>query len=177
MTPLHTLDAYALWLHPDAPINLVLALLDAWPGAAVLGQDTEDGLRVHHMNAAAGARLTAARAKDEPLDRTAERLHAVGALKRLPLAVDTAPILLVETLSDRKERHARLTTTWQLSKRQSEVLAWVVRGETNKGIALALDVSVSMVEQHLAALYRKAGAESRPAIVAAFWSDEPVPGF
>ncbi len=95
-------------------------------------------------------------------------------MKRLPLDVDTTPVLLVETLHDRQERHARLTTTWQLSRRQSEVLALVVRGETNKGIALALDVSVSMVEQHLAALYRKAGAESRPALVAAFWSDEPM---
>jgi len=50
----------------------------------------------------------------------------------------------------------------------------VVRGETNKGIAHALNVSVSMVEQHLAGLYQKSGSENRPGLVAAFWSDEPI---
>lgn len=174
MTPPNDLDTFSLWLHPHAPINMVLALIDAWPGAAILAQETPDGLRLHHVNAAAGRRLKTA-AECTTREATAERLLSDGAFRRLSLDVDAAPVLLVETRhqeGDRHERQEQLSKAWRLSPRQAEVLQWVVRGETNKGIAQRLAISVSMVEQHLSELYRKAGAESRPALVAAFWDHD-----
>lgn len=58
---------------------------------------------------------------------------------------------------------------WNLSKRQSEVMARVIAGDTNKSIATRIEISVSMVEQHLAAIFRKAGVSSRHELIALHW--------
>jgi DNA-binding CsgD family transcriptional regulator len=58
-----------------------------------------------------------------------------------------------------------------LTPRQSDVLALLVRGATNKAIADALTCSNNTVEVHVSALLAKVGAQSRAELVARFWSE------
>jgi DNA-binding CsgD family transcriptional regulator len=53
-----------------------------------------------------------------------------------------------------------------LSSREREVLALVAQGASNKEIAIALDLSVSTVKFHVAAITEKLGARSRVDAVA-----------
>jgi DNA-binding CsgD family transcriptional regulator len=61
------------------------------------------------------------------------------------------------------------TAQWGLTARQTLVLRHVADGLSNKEIAARLDCAEATVEQHLTALYRKAGAQGRPLIVALLW--------
>ena len=63
-----------------------------------------------------------------------------------------------------------LAHRWSLTARQRVVLAELVSGAANKEIAAHLGCSVRTVEGHLAALFRKAGVDSRGGLVARFWS-------
>jgi DNA-binding NarL/FixJ family response regulator len=54
----------------------------------------------------------------------------------------------------------------RLSSREREVLALVAQGASNKEIAIALDLSVSTVKFHVAAITEKLGARSRVDAVA-----------
>jgi len=47
----------------------------------------------------------------------------------------------------------------------------VARGEANKSIAALLGCSEGAVEQHVTALLRRYGVESRARLVARFWTD------
>jgi DNA-binding CsgD family transcriptional regulator len=58
---------------------------------------------------------------------------------------------------------------WQLTPRQSEVLALLVRGEGNKSISASLGCSVRTAEAHVGTLLEKAHCASRTEVVAAFW--------
>ena len=72
-------------------------------------------------------------------------------------------------------RLRELRGEWQITPRQREVLALLVRGQTNKEIAGVLDCSPRTVELHVRELLRKAGCERRTNLIAAFWRgmDEP----
>jgi len=48
-----------------------------------------------------------------------------------------------------------------LSKRESEVLSWVVRGKTNPEIAIILSMSSRTVQTHLDHIYRKLDVQTR----------------
>ena len=54
----------------------------------------------------------------------------------------------------------------ELSSRQREILALMVRGLTNADIAKTLEISVDMVKEHGAAIYGKMGAANRTEAVA-----------
>lgn len=53
-----------------------------------------------------------------------------------------------------------------LTPREVEVLAWIVRGETNAGIAGRLGISVNTVERHVSNVYAKIEAPGRAGAVA-----------
>jgi DNA-binding NarL/FixJ family response regulator len=59
---------------------------------------------------------------------------------------------------------------WQLTDRQAEALALVVRGASNKGLAEALACATRTAELHVTALLEKSGQPSRAALIATFWS-------
>jgi DNA-binding CsgD family transcriptional regulator/PAS domain-containing protein len=59
---------------------------------------------------------------------------------------------------------------WSLTRRQTTVLACIVAGLANKEIASRLDIAPGTVELHVSAILAKAHAESRSALVAAYWS-------
>ncbi|HSN24871.1 MAG TPA: LuxR C-terminal-related transcriptional regulator [Kofleriaceae bacterium] len=60
---------------------------------------------------------------------------------------------------------ARTAARLKLTRRQREVLARVVVGESNATIAAALEISERAVEQHITALFDRAAVDSRAALV------------
>jgi len=59
------------------------------------------------------------------------------------------------------------TTRWRLTPRQQEVLALVVRGESNAEIAERLGITPRAAELHITALFERVGVPNRAALVAA----------
>ena len=59
---------------------------------------------------------------------------------------------------------------WQLTPRETDVLARLVWGEANKSIASALGCVERTVEIHVTQLLAKAGVDGRAALVAQFWT-------
>jgi DNA-binding CsgD family transcriptional regulator len=62
----------------------------------------------------------------------------------------------------------------RVSPRQREILQLVARGQANKEIARALNISRRTVEAHLKELYQKAGVHRRAALVA-WWLRQTTP--
>jgi DNA-binding NarL/FixJ family response regulator len=58
---------------------------------------------------------------------------------------------------------------WGLSPRQTQVLELLVDGQANKSIAATLGVMDNTVEVHVSAIFAKAQASSRTALVALVW--------
>jgi DNA-binding CsgD family transcriptional regulator len=79
------------------------------------------------------------------------------------LAVLHAPV------QDAQARLGAAAHQWGLTPRQTEVVALLARGQSNKEIAHALGCSSSTVEVHLTAVLRKAGVKSRAELVARYF--------
>lgn len=60
---------------------------------------------------------------------------------------------------------------WQLTGRQTEVLAHLLAGRSNKEIAVALHCSVATTATHVLAILRKTNMHSRQELVAHYWSE------
>ena len=67
---------------------------------------------------------------------------------------------LIGKLSHQKTRTSQSTTVW-LTRRQRELLRLLTQGLDNRHIAQSLELSVKTVENHLTALYRVLGVDSR----------------
>jgi len=53
-----------------------------------------------------------------------------------------------------------------LTRRESQVLAWVRRGKTNREISILLSISPRTVQKHLEHIFQKLGVETRTAAAA-----------
>jgi DNA-binding CsgD family transcriptional regulator len=53
-----------------------------------------------------------------------------------------------------------------LSRREAEVLGWVMQGKTNPEVAIILGISARTVQKHLERIYQKLGVETRTAAAA-----------
>jgi DNA-binding CsgD family transcriptional regulator/PAS domain-containing protein len=151
-----------------APRALVDAALEAIPRPVmVLGCDgqlreanqlAQQILKGRGDEVARGARDVA---RGQPpaswrVTRAEQRGGALEYLVLLPLEeVQTAPPPL-----------AAFTRTWQLTARQSNVLALLCEGRSNESIAAVLAISIRTVEAHVAALFDKSRVSSRSALVA-----------
>lgn len=83
----------------------------------------------------------------------------------LSLADDSSEeqwIVLLSEESDDAQIHA-LTTTFGLTKRESEVLYWAIKGKTNRDIGDILGTSPRTVNKHLEHVFTKLGVETRTA--------------
>lgn len=78
-------------------------------------------------------------------------------------------VLLRDESSRSRQSVARAAEAWSLTRRQSEVLALVASGESNKGVAAKLGCAEVTVEFHVTALLRKAGAATRAELTARVW--------
>jgi DNA-binding CsgD family transcriptional regulator len=58
------------------------------------------------------------------------------------------------------------------TRRETEVQFWVVRGKTNEEVAQILSANSQTIRKHVENIRRKAGVESRLALIAAFWLNE-----
>ncbi len=67
---------------------------------------------------------------------------------------------LIDRLTNRKPVPSQSAIPW-LTRRQRELLRLLTQGTDNRNIALTLDLSVKTVENHLTALYRVLGVDSR----------------
>ena len=67
---------------------------------------------------------------------------------------------LIGILTSRRLPSAQPNTPW-LTRRQRELLRLLTQGADNRNIALTLDLSIKTVENHLTALYRVLGVDSR----------------
>ena len=67
---------------------------------------------------------------------------------------------LIDRLTNRHPVSSLPNTPW-LTRRQRELLRLIAQGSDNRNIALTLDLSVKTIENHLTALYRVLGVDSR----------------
>lgn len=72
--------------------------------------------------------------------------------------------------SDTNARLAAAGRLWHLTRKQSDVLALVVHGHSNKSISERFGCALRTVEAHVSSLLTKLEVESRCALVARFWT-------
>jgi DNA-binding CsgD family transcriptional regulator len=134
--------------------------------------------RVERLNAPGRALLARDPAARDDL-RACALSRGTGrfATTRLAVPGSSGHVLAIAPSPDRGLA-ARLGTAsdrWHLTPRQTEVLARVSQGSSNKGIAAELGCADGTVEIHVSALLAKAGCGSRAELVARFWSQTPGP--
>jgi DNA-binding CsgD family transcriptional regulator len=64
------------------------------------------------------------------------------------------------------EAPTQFSAEFGLTSRESEVLAWLSKGKTNRDIAQILGLSPRTVDKHLEQIYAKLGVENRTAAAA-----------
>lgn len=98
---------------------------------------------------------------------TAQPLNIIKGSSRLTLSLaddnsDEQWIVLLSEESDEAQIHA-LINTFGLTKRESEVLYWAIKGKTNRDIGDILGTSPRTVNKHLEHVFTKLGVETRTA--------------
>ena len=66
-----------------------------------------------------------------------------------------------EKTGDKKTPSEETLKKFGLSKRESEVLAWVAQGKTNGEIAAILSLNIGTVKKHVEHIFEKLGVETR----------------
>jgi len=61
------------------------------------------------------------------------------------------------------DNYVPLQTTFGLTPREAEVMAWVAQGKSNGDIATLLDMSERTVKHHVSQCFQKMGVENRSA--------------
>jgi DNA-binding CsgD family transcriptional regulator len=80
-------------------------------------------------------------------------------------------LVLARSIEDRAAARTRAAADrWGLTVRQTEVLALLAAGRSNRAIAAALGCAERTVEQHVTALHEKTGCAHRAELVARFWT-------
>lgn len=153
------------------------AALEAIPGAAAIVWSADDSVVVLRTNRTAATEEAAA-GEEAMLDGFRKALAGLSSPWRLT-RVETPPIPGDVHLAVRAGARVPLDpileewrTRHRLTERKARVLAHLVRGETNKEIAVALDCAENTVELHVTWLLKAAGTSSRAALIARFWSGE-----
>ena len=119
----------------------------------------------HHLEIEAGfrpSRTVAAR-----LRRAMARLGESAAEELLYLQEEYTDRARLRQAEERPDALAsRAARRWQLTERQQEVLEAILRGRSNKEIALALHCAERTIEAHITELLRKIGVDSRLGLAA-----------
>lgn len=159
----------------DAPLHFAAleAALEKLPGPAYI---VGPGVRIRLANSAGRLRLDQDRAQvieglreglcGRNLAYSLTRLSGPG-LAVHHLAIEHNPV------RDPAIRAAAARRRYGLTVRQQTVLSRVLRGESNKCIALALECSERTVEVHITHLLARIGVDSRAALIASLWIDAP----
>ncbi|HEY0288398.1 MAG TPA: response regulator [Pseudomonas sp.] len=103
------------------------------------------------------------------IDYVTKPIQCAEVLARVASHLRTARILQSARIAsqpmgfDDKPANCRLSSRFQLTEREIEVLRWVSCGKTNKDIADILQLSPRTVNKHLEHIYVKLGVETRTA--------------
>lgn len=105
--------------------------------------------------------------QNKGMPSTAQPLNIIKGSSRLTLSLaddnsEEQWIVLLSEESDEAQIQA-LTTTFGLTKRESEVLYWAIKGKTNRDIGDILGTSPRTVNKHLEHVFTKLGVETRTA--------------
>ncbi|MGV3582433.1 MAG: response regulator [Methylophilus sp.] len=105
--------------------------------------------------------------KVDKLNEAVQSLNVIKNSGRLTftLADDSSDeqwVVLLTEESDLAQIQA-LTTTFGLTKRESEVLYWAIKGKTNRDIGDILEASPRTINKHLEHVFAKLGVETRTA--------------
>jgi DNA-binding CsgD family transcriptional regulator len=101
-----------------------------------------------------------------PLIVTAGQRRLVVRLFACRLAAAQPPRPVIIMAEQRTNAAPEAIASLGLSRRESEVLAWVAQGKTNPEIAIILGISPRTVQHHLDHVYRKLAVETRTAAAA-----------
>lgn len=130
------------------------------------------GGRIFEVNEAGRVILATRRAEvASAIVATLAGKRAAIAMELTPLESRGAPdhwlvVIRTPTADSRAAQAvARVAARLELTRRQREVLARVVTGETNAAIAKALSITERAVEQHVTALFDRTAVDSRSALV------------
>jgi CheY-like chemotaxis protein/DNA-binding CsgD family transcriptional regulator len=104
---------------------------------------------------------------DDKLKEAGQSLNVIKNSGRLTFTLADASseeqwVVLLTEESDLAQIQA-LTTTFGLTKRESEVLYWAVKGKTNRDIGDILEASPRTINKHLEHVFAKLGVETRTA--------------
>jgi DNA-binding CsgD family transcriptional regulator len=136
------------------------------PAFVVSAQST-----IHELNTSARELLTRANVEVRRSLRDAlARRPTRHAFDLTPLRIAGGPACQLAVLRHltAEPSHAAIAAAarWGLTPRRREVLEMVVRGMTNATIAAEMRISERAVEQHVTAIFDRAGVENRAALVA-----------
>jgi DNA-binding CsgD family transcriptional regulator len=159
--------------YQGAALDLALA---NFPGESMVVRLAARSLSIEHANPRAEAALAA----DGP--RFREQIRASiqgtnGPYRSVELP-GTSGVTARYFLLTRRPEMARLSSNlevleerWELTPKQSRVLALVARGLSNKSIAAELQCAENTVEFHVTGLLGITKAENRTQLVAKFWTE------
>ncbi len=152
-------------VRPDDTIAGITAPADQW--LREIGGGTQDGLPAAARAVAIQARATAAGISSRPAsarargrDGTWFELHAAALLD------DPSSIIITIAPAPAGRIAPLLLASFELSGREREVLALLLRGLSTESIARHLVISRHTVRDHTKAIFAKAGVNSRPELVA-----------
>ena len=75
--------------------------------------------------------------------------------------------IFTETVINNDERE-KIEDNIVLTKREKEILSYLLDGKTNKEVSLILDISLNTVNNHVANIYEKSGVKNRVELVNKF---------
>lgn len=73
-----------------------------------------------------------------------------------------------EVSNNTKDMNSKTEETINLTRREKEILSYLLDGKTNKEVSLILDISLNTVNNHVANIYEKSGVKNRVELVNKF---------
>lgn len=145
--------------------KLDLAVVDLSLASSVAPGDNRDGFALLREAKAAGvpALVVSGLVTPEDAERLYSEFEVFACLEKQGFERAAFTTAVQEALAARQANAGELA---QLTRRERDVLALVVRGLTNKGIAHELVISENTVKRYLKSIFEKLDVDSRAAAVA-----------
>jgi two-component system NarL family response regulator len=129
-------------------VEAILAIRQEFPEARVIVVTTFDSDEDIYRAIQSGAKSY--------LMKDMSKAEIVGAIRAVHAGRDHLPSAIAERLAERRRRP-------ELTLREMEVLQLLVKGRSNKEIALGLSIAEDTVKSHLKTLFTKLGVQDRTA--------------
>jgi two-component system nitrate/nitrite response regulator NarL len=110
--------------------------------------------------------------KDMAPEEVVDAIHRIAAGDLVVAPAMT--IKMIELLHGQQPEHVAKKTLDLLTRREREIMQLLSRGESNKSIALALDISYDTVKQHVRHILNKLNLSSRVKAAVLFAKEQQV---